>query len=414
MHKEKLFIVQIILLCFFMMESQADDWTKWRGPTRNGISKETGWDPYALADGAKILWKTNIGGGYSSITVQGNNLYSMGNVNDKDFVRCLNVETGEKIWQFNYNYEVKGFQGPFSTPVIDGNRIYTISRKGHLYCLNKKTGSKIWFKDITKGTGIIKPKYGFSGSPVIEDDLLILNAGGHGLALDKITGKKIWTSPSGCGGYATPVLYEYKGEKCLVIYSHKSVHGVNIRTGAELWYFPWKFPDGASSPDPVVIGSRVFIASAYRNGGKVIDFTNNDTKEIWYDKKMLNEFGTSIYLDGYLYVPVGDTRYTTSYLNCIKFETGEEMWTRDTGHCSLICVDGKFIVLNQWGELYIMKCSNNGWEDLSRAKICETSKTVRCWTAPVFSNGRIYVRNSAGDLICVDMSKKRQLLKGEK
>ena len=174
-----------------------------------------------------------------------------------------------------------------------------------------------------------------------------------------------------------------------------------------LWHFPWVFDDGADSPDPVVVGKRVFISTAYRNGASVVDFSNNEPKQLWFRKDIQDEFGSSIYINGYLYIPHGDTRHRTAYLKCVDFNTGDVMWTRDTGHCSIIYANGKFILLNQWGELTIMEASEKGYNDLSKAKIVHTSSRIRCWTAPILSNGKIFVRTNEGDVVCVDVSLKR-------
>jgi outer membrane protein assembly factor BamB len=136
----------------------------------------------------------------------------------------------------------------------------------------------------------------------------------------------------------------------------------------------------------------------------MIDFSQNKPKQRWFKKEIQNEFGSSIYVNGYVYVPHGDTRHRTAYLKCIEFDTGKEMWTRDTGHCSLIYVNRKFVVLNQWGTLTVMEADEKGYKDLSSARVVDTSSRVRCWTAPVLANGSIYVRTNVGDLISVDVS----------
>jgi len=383
---------------------QADDWPYWRGPHGNGISHEKGWNPRSLDGGAKIHWKIKVGMGYSSVTVKDGLIYTMGKEDDNDIVYCLKEETGEEVWRFTYDCPVRSYQGTFSTPVTDGEHVYTLSRNGDVYCLNARTGAKKWFINIVFKFNAVQPKYGFSGSPVIHKEALILNGCKHGIALDRETGHKIWASDPQKSGYATPVIYTHDGKTCIAIFSHRRINGVDFETGELLWDFPWVFNDGADSADPVVVGNRLFISTAYRNGATMIEFTQNPPKQHWFDKDIQDEFGSSIYLDGYLYVPHGDSRHRTAYLKCIDFNTGEVMWTRDTGHCSLILVDGKFVVLNQWGELLIMEASKKGCNDISRAKVIETSSSVRCWTAPVLANGRIYVRTNTGDLVCVDVS----------
>ena len=397
-------LLLISIFQFFIVPLKADDWPFWRGPNRNGISHEKDWNPKALEGGAKILWRTKVGNGYSAVSVKDGYLYTMGHADDKDIVYCLMEETGEEVWRFVYDCPVKSYPGSFSTPVTDGRHVYTVSRNGDVYCIEAKTGKKRWFVNITEKFEAEKPKYGFSGSPVIEDDRLILNGCKNGIALDRHTGEKIWASPPGRSGYATPVIYTYEGKKCVAVFSHRCLNGVDLETGELLWHFPWVFNDGADSPDPVVVENRVFISTAYRNGATVVDFTDNQAKQCWFKKDIQDEFGSSLYLDGVLYVPHGDTRHRTAYLKCIDFDTGEELWTRDTGHCSLIYADGKFIMLNQWGELTIMEASENGYKDLCKAKVVQTSSSVRCWTAPVLANGHIYIRTNTGDIVCVDVS----------
>jgi len=328
----------------------------------------------------------------------------MGNIEQKDIVYCLEAKTGKEIWHFEYDCPVRSYNGSFSTPVIADGLVYTFSRKGDVYCLDAKTGKKRWYVDASREFGAQPPKYGFSGSPVIAEDMVVLNANKYGIALDKNSGKCIWASPPGRCGYAAPVIYSYQGRKCAAVFAHRRINGVDLLTGERQWNFPWIFNDGADSPDPVVVGSRIFISTAYRNGATVIDFSNNDPQQLWFKKDIQDEFGSSIYKDGFLYVPHGDTRHRTAYLKCIRFETGEEMWSRDTGHCSLIYVDGKFVVLNQWGKLVIMEASEKGCQELSQAQVVETSSAVRCWTAPVLAQGKIYIRTCAGDLVCVDVS----------
>ena len=396
-----IFIILLIQLQQFVV---AQDWPYWRGPDRNGISNDKNWDYNALNKSVNILWQINVGPGYSSVSVKDDYLYTSGGSNNKDIVYCLNVSTGETIWTFKYDNPTRSYDGSFATPVIDENKVYTFGRNGDVYCLDAKNGQKKWFVNVISEFGAQKPKYGYSGSPVVEDNIVLLNAGNHGIALDKNTGETIWASPPGKAGYATPVIYSYEGKKSSVVFSHRRLNGVELSTGKLLWSFPWVFDDGADSADPVVVGNKVFISTAYRNGGTMIEFTANNPKQHWFKKDIQDEFGSSIYINGYLYVPVGDTRHPTAYLKCIDFNTGEEMWSRDTGHCSIINADGKFIVLNQRGELTIMEASEKGYNDLSRATVVNTSNRVRCWTAPVLANGKIFVRTNVGDLVCVDVS----------
>ncbi len=411
------FIVVILVLFISILPAEAQEmvvngkadisqgWPYWRGPNKNGKTDDKNWTHKALNEKPKILWQINVEKGYSSVTINGDHLYTMGNNSKTNKVFCIDIKTGEKIWNFEFESSERTHFGSLSTPVYENNCVYVSGRNGNVFCLDAKTGKQKWFVNIINEYNAEKPKYGFSGSPVIEEGLVILNAGKHGMALNKHTGKKVWGGSSGRAGYATPVIYTYKGDKCAMVFSHRRLNAVKISNGKLLWSFPWVFNDGADSPDPVVVGNRVFISTAYRNGATVVDFKDNKPKQIWFKKDIQNEFGSSIFVNGYIYVPHGDTRHQTAYMKCIDFNTGEEMWSRDTGHCSIIYIDKKFVVLNQWGRVTVTEANEKEYKDLSSAKIVKTSHEVRCWTAPVIVNGKLYVRTNSGELVCVDVSK---------
>lgn len=407
-HLWMLFLLYLLLSPGF----GAADWPQWRGPSRNGISHETGWNPYALENGAKILWKSQVGHGYGTVAVVGNRIFVMGSIKDsKDDVYCLDKDTGEEIWRFVYdcpnpNGCFESYKGPRSTPVWDESGLFVLSHQGLLHCLDAENGRILWKKDLENAFGAACPKYGFTGSPVIEGEYLVLNACKSGLVLDKRTGQKIWSSEKGRGSYSTPVIFSQDRKRYVLFFAYQRLVCRLLETGEECWHHPWPYVnnDGAASADPVVIGKEVFVSSAYRKGAGVIAFDAAPPEQCWFNRDVQNEFGSSIYADGCLFAPHGDTRHPTAYLRCVEWETGQILWSRDTGHCSLIRVDGKFIVLNQWGVLTVMQADREGYRDYSQAKVMETSRENRCWPAPVMAGGRIYIRSTAGNLVCVDMT----------
>ena len=187
------------------------DWPRWRGPNGDGISPETDWNPKALENGPKIVWKKNVGMGY---------------IKGKDVVSCLEAETGKEKWQFSYPCELGQYSGPRATPCVDGDAVYTMSQEGDLHRFRAADGKVQWHINIVEAFKVYAPSWGFAGSPVVEGDLVILNAGVNGIAVDKKTGKKIWVSGSGAGGYATPVMYDYEGKRHAAIFGQKALYAV--------------------------------------------------------------------------------------------------------------------------------------------------------------------------------------------
>ena len=159
-------------------------WPRFRGPTGDGISTETDWDPQAIIGSPKILWKTDVGKGYSNVVIKDNRLYTLGAKPAGAVVLCIDTETDEEIWQ----HSIDEFQDPQSTPTLDGKFVYVLSHKGILLCLNAKNGNVRWKKDIVNEFQVEEITCGYAGSPVIERNLLILNVNTSGMALTKKTG----------------------------------------------------------------------------------------------------------------------------------------------------------------------------------------------------------------------------------
>ena len=174
-----------VLLAVLVPLAAGADWPCWRGPDHNGISKETHWKDTWPAGGPTISWRANVGTGFSAVAVANGRLHALGNADDQDTVVCLDAITGKELWKHSYDASLdpKAFEGgPTSTPAIDGDRVYTLSRRGDLFCFDAANGKVIWNKNIATDTDQRVPGWGLSGSPIVHEDLLLLNVGDAGLA----------------------------------------------------------------------------------------------------------------------------------------------------------------------------------------------------------------------------------------
>jgi outer membrane protein assembly factor BamB len=397
-------LFRILILSFVILApfaTSALDWPRWRGPDANGISKETGWSTSWPAEGPKQLWKANVGTGFSSMSVSGGRVYTTGNRDNRDTVYCFSADTGELIWKHTYAEELDPHYyegGSSSTPTVDGDAVYTFSRKGELFRFDAATGKVVWIKNLAKEFGLKIPEWGFASSPLVEGNLLIVNAGSAGTALDKATGNAVWTSGKSSAGYSSPVPFKVGQERFVALFLADSVAAFKITDGKELWRHKWKTSYDVNAADPIVSGDKVFISSGYNRGCALLQIGGDRASVLWENKNMRNHFNSCVLLDGYLY------GFDESELKCLDLKTGAVKWTEHSlGKSALTAADGKLILQGERGQLVIAEASPAGFKPIARAQVLGG----KCWTTPVLANGRIYCRNASGDLVCVDVSGKQ-------
>lgn len=380
--------------------TQTNDWPQWRGMNHDGISAERGWFRAWPASGPKPLWKRNVGIGFSSVSVSSGRVFTMGNtITNVDTIWCLDAASGRVLWSNSYPcaLDPRYYEGgPGATPTIDGERVLTFSKKGHVFCLDAASGQKIWSRNIADELSLKLPEWSFAGSALVEGDLVILNAGSAGTALDKKTGRIVWSSSPERSGYATPVPFELNDQRAVVIFSAKALVAVDPRTGRRLWEFPWESSRDVNAADPIIRGDKIFISSS--TGSALLQVRSNEVSVVWNKPNfMRNYFNPSVLMGNFLYGIDGTTHRPTA-LACVDFNTGELKWSQPNfGSGALMAADNKLIILDK-GELIIADATPEKYTERARAQVIGG----KCWTVPVLANGRIYSRNAVGDLVCVD------------
>lgn len=380
------------------LSATAADWPRWRGPDANGISKETGWSTSWPASGPKQLWTAKVGIGFASFAVILGRVYTVGNTKDTDTIFCFDANTGAEVWKHSYPSQLdpKYYEGgPSATPTVDGNRVFTLSKRGVIHCLDAASGKVIWTKNLMDELKAEMPTWGFASSVLIEGNLAIVNVGAAGAALDKESGKVIWSSGTDHAGYSTAVPFNAGGEVAVAMAIKQDVIALRVKDGKELWRFPWKTQYDVNAADPILLGNKVFISSGYNRGGGVFDVSTSPPTNVWDNRSMRNHMNSCVLWQGHLY------GVDENQLRCLVFATGEVKWTeKSVGKGSLIMADGKLIVLSERGILMVADATPEGFKPISRAQVV----SGKCWTTPVLSNGKIYCRNAAGDVVCVDVS----------
>jgi len=385
--------------------AQAADWPNYRGPNYNGISSETGWTSTWPEDGPKVLWKYSIGIGFASMSVSGGKVYATGNIKDNDILYCLDAETGKEIWKKSYPcplYNKQHEGGPCATPTVEGNAVYTFSKDGDAIRFDTVTGKIVWHKNLNKELGLKHPGWYFASSPFIAGDLVIYNAGTHGTAFKKADGSLAWQSGKGASGYSTAVPFEIGGQKGVAMVVCEELIGLNPATGKVMWKLPWKTSYDINAADAIISGDTIFISSGYNKGCALVKISGGDVTKVWQNRNMRNQINCSVLWEGHIYGFDGQVD-GGGKLTCLDLATGEKKWSQGgMGTGSLMIADGKLIILGETGTLVIAAASPEGFKELASAEIL----TGKCWTVPVLANGRIYARNAAGQLVCVDVSGK--------
>ncbi|MHC4249650.1 MAG: PQQ-binding-like beta-propeller repeat protein [Planctomycetota bacterium] len=407
-------VVAVLILSAAVQGRGAEppDWPGWRGPRGDSVARESGWRPEALVPSPKVLWRANVGYGYSSFCIKGRRVFTMGNTDGVDSVVCLSVDDGREIWRYSYPCRPGSYAGPRATPAYSDSLVYTVSREGLLLGLVAETGKVCWRLDTVAGANALVPRWGIASSARIEGDMLVLNVGKHGLAVDKANGEIIWQSPKGRPGYASSVLYDSDGRRRAIFFAEDVARGADMETGELLWTKTWATKMGQNSADPIVKDGRVFISSIYSRGCTVFDITGERPREVWLNKELASKFGTSVLHEGHLYGVHGNTGRrggrAAGSVRCLDWRTGEVRWRHDIGFSSLIMSDGKLVILTEEGTLVIAEAAPEGYRELARGRVLSAGKGAReakgkCWTAPVICRGMAFCRNDKGDLVCVDM-----------
>jgi len=371
-----------------------DDWPGWGGPSRNGVSSETGW---SVKSAEEPLWRAQVGLGYSSVAVQGKRLFTLGYDKDTelDVLRCLDAQTGEELWVHTWPAKLMDLYhggGTLTTPTLAGEHVYVSEREGWLQCLKAADGALVWQKNLGKDLSLTIPQWGFSASPLLVGDELLLNYGAL-FAFDVKSGALRWKSEKSYGdAYSTPVECNVAGKPALALFGGSGL-ALLAPGGKELGFTPWKTQYDVNAMTPVVFGERLFLSSGYDKGCAMLDLSGAAPEIVWESKVMRNQMSGVVPWKDHLY------GFDDKVLKCIDLD-GKELWReRGLGQGALSIADGKLLIVSEEGELIVAEAAPGGYRELSRRKAVDGGV---CWTVPVLAHGILYVRNHAGELVALD------------
>jgi outer membrane protein assembly factor BamB len=397
------------------------DWPGFRGPNRDGISKETGLNHTWSEDGPPLLWTTTgLGGGFSSVSIAGDKIFTMGDHEDGQYVMALKLEDGDELWKTRIGDAWKeSYLGPRCTPTYDGELLYAIGTHGDLACLETATGKTRWHKSFKKDFGgKMMSGWGFSESPLVDGDKVLCTPGAADamiVALDKKTGDVIWKSavPSigenGKDGaaYASIVISNGAGTKQYVQLTGRGVIGVSANDGKFLWGYNKIANKTANIPTPIIHDDYVFCSTGYQTGAALLKLNRTsdgvEAEEIYFlnSKTLQNHHGGMIMVGDYLY---GGTGHNLGFPVCVEWLTGKVVWNGGrgpgSGSAAVVYADGSTYFRYQNGVIAEVEATPLGYNLLGKFELPAGEKPS--WPYPVVAGGKLYLREQ-DNLYCYQL-----------
>ena len=374
------------------------DWPQWRGPERNGLSREVGLAREWPATGPPVLWTTTgLGAGYGTVAVAGNRVFVQSLRNGRSTVHAINAADGKYIWSKNLGPGVTNDRGsgPRGTPTVDGDRLYVLTEGGELVCLLAADATVVWQRNILRDFNGNNINWLISESPLVDGDRVIVTPGGQKagmVALDKMSGKTIWAAEglSDDAGYSSAVIVDIQGVRAYTTIMASAAVGVRATDGRLLWRYATPANYTANIATPLVSGSQVFYTSAYGTGGGLVNLrpANGEIRaeEVYFTRDMQNHHGGVLLIDGVLY------GFSNAILTALDFSSGKTLWRhRSVGKGAITYADGRLYVLSEDNVVGLAEVSASGYREVGRFQIADQG--LPSWAHPVVSGKRLFIRN---------------------
>lgn len=401
----QLILISLLALGFGKFAS-GQDWSQWRGPTRDGLVPASS-APAAWPESLRRAWRVEIGEGYSSPVVSGQRVFVHGRQDPDEVVMAVNVANGQILWQQKYQaafqknqYAVNMAKGPNSTPLVSGQRLFTLGVTGILTAWDTATGRLLWSKDFSKTVDTSKLFCGTAASPLAIGSMVVVQVGSdvHGgqiLAMNSATGAQVWEWRGSGPGYASPAVIDVAGKAQIVTLTDSSLVGLDVKTGAELWSAP--FPDEwhENIVSPLWTGTHLVI-SGTRQGTHGFTLERKGDKwqatEVWKNADVAMYMSSPVYGDGLVY---GHSAKRKGQFVALDPKTGVVRWAtegREGDHASVLLTPRNIIYLTNGADLIVARRGTATFTVERRYDVAD----AETWAMPVLLGADILVRDAKG------------------
>jgi outer membrane protein assembly factor BamB len=388
------------------------DWPGFRGQNRDGCVRDvriaTDWQ----ATPPKLLWQRRIGPAWSSVAVVGERLFTQEQLGPQEAVTCLDSTSGRTLWTHQdvaRHEDGQGGAGPRATPRFAEGRIFALGATGILNCLDAVSGDPKWSRNITADAGTTVPVWGFSSSPLVVGDLVVVFAGSEGsdsqktlLAYHADSGEPAWSAPAGKSSYSSAQLASLGDKTQLLFVSDGGLFAFDPSSGALLWRHP---TPGASFGIPRVaqprtVGADSILFDAGADVGTARITLTSDakiwiSKERWVSRQLKPSFNDFVSHDHAVY------GFDGRVFTCVDLETGKRLWKEGrygSGQVLLLADQALLVVVTEEGEVVLVQASSKEHHELGRFQ----AVTGKTWNHPVIAHGRLYIRN-AQEIACFEL-----------
>jgi ABC-type phosphate/phosphonate transport system substrate-binding protein/outer membrane protein assembly factor BamB len=382
--------------------SPVSEWTDWRGPGRGGISPDV---PAELPATPRLLWKRRLtGGGLSGVSATARHVIvaDKSQQNDQDIWRCLDAETGRELWTIAYPTprEMEFTNTPRAAPVVHGGFAYLLGAFGDLHCVSIEGSRIVWRRNIIKEFNAKLLTWGMCSTPLIVDDVLIVNPGAPNaslVALGLYTGETIWQTPGEPAGYGSLILGTFGGVRQIVGHDATSLAGWDPNTGRRLWTLLPTRKGDFNVPTPVNIDGRLLVATE-NNGTRLYDFDAGgriNPIPVAQNRRLAPDTSTPVTIDGMVF---GCFRG----LHCLDLSDNlNTLYSTDGGgsfndYTALIAGNGRVLAVTVKGELILLKAAREAFTPISRLQLFEGTEV---WSHPALVGNRFYIR-SMNEICC--------------
>lgn len=379
-------------------------WPQFRGPGRDG--KIPPQDvKIAWKQKPRLQWKIPCGLSHSSIIMDEDQVFTLEQNHEEETLFARSLATGRERWRFalptKWNDLMSG-TGPRSTPTLHQGKVYAVFSNGVLVRIDAKTGSPEWqVKAIEEDYEF--PEWGISGSPLVWNNLIILNHGGEKSAArahDLSSGNLIWRSDfRGAGVYPSPVLADFFGEKHLLVAVAGKVASLHPENGKIRWEYPWKiFLNNALIAQPTPVGpDRVLLSAGYGKGAECLRIeklkSGYSVSSVWKSKNLKTKFSSPVLKDGFLY------GFNENSLTCLNAENGDLQWRgKKYGYGKVFLADEHLLVLGNTGVLSVVRADPSEFTEVLSEQLLSDA---RCWNGPALAGGYLLAKNGQ-EIACFD------------